>query len=78
MSEKTFRRRVIGAIARTQAEAAEVLGLSQHAISAWSRRTPESGSMAELLEAVIATMDDEQLSAALTKALEKRSAATQA
>lgn len=74
MSEKSFRQRVIRAIAGTQKEAGDALGVHQHSISAWIHREPKPGSIGELLELAMNTLTDEELRASLRVALAARSA----
>lgn len=74
--KKSFRQRLIGLLGETQQAAADAVGLAQANICQWAQRSPIDGSMVELVEAALDTLDDEQLRAALTKALEKRAAST--
>lgn len=74
MKEKTFRQRVISALGPTQEHVAEVLDIRQSNISLWSRRHPDPGSMAELLEGALAQLSDEDLRRVLKSALAERGA----
>lgn len=51
------RRHIIATVGPTQAKAAAAIGVKQHALSAWLRRAPREGSMAEFIEAVIGRID---------------------